>query len=215
MKNSSLIFSAVFVAIASLIVFNSIYYSSDLVLHANIATESLQSGKSLPVNFLYYKLIIFSSKIFSIKMASILILSLFVVLKFYVTYIYISSGAYSEVEDEKFALIATAVLFISPIYILQVLFFNRFYIRSFPSNIWHNSTIIASTPFAVLLFWQSCKQLRSWTALGFLNILLLVSLIALLKPSYIFVYILAFPLTALVVKKYFLKAAGVSIFSGA
>lgn len=214
MKNPLIIFSALFVFLISIIIFYSIYQTSDLYLHSNIAIDSAHNGNSLPTNFIYYKMILLFGGINNIKFASIFILSLFVVLKFFVTFKYLLANAHLSSRNKEIILISIAILFLSPLYLTQYIFFNRFYIGSFPLNIWHNSTIIASMPFAVLLFWQTCTQLESWSNLRLFFILALIPIITFIKPSYLFVYIVTLPLVALITKKYFFKALGIAFFAG-
>lgn len=75
-----------------------------------------------------------------------------------------------------------------------VIFKGLYYKFNFPPNIWHNSTTIFVMPFVVLLFWISSKQLKDFNQKRLLIILVLIVLNALVKPSFLFVYFLAYPI---------------------
>jgi len=68
-------------------------------------------------------------------------------------------------------------------------------------------------PFVVLLFWQTCLQMISWSGTRLYWILLLILLNILLKPSYIIVYVISLPVTAFIQNRYFLKSIFVSMFA--
>ena len=78
---------------------------------------------------------------------------------------------------------------------------NMYLYRVVP-NVWHNSTIIAVFPFALLLFWEQYKVLEPATTgpppkLHLKRLTLLVLLNIVIKPSFFFVYAVATPLLAL------------------
>jgi len=69
-----------------------------------------------------------------------------------------------------------------------------YYIAGQPSpNYWMNGTLAASYPFAIALFWQSYRQLRQPSPNGWRWQLLLIVLLAVSKPSYLFVFGLVYP----------------------
>lgn len=61
-------------------------------------------------------------------------------------------------------------------------------------NYWMNGTLAVSYPFAILLFWQSYRQLQHPEAGWWRRQMLLIVLLALSKPSYLFVYVLVYPI---------------------
>jgi hypothetical protein len=150
----------------------------------------------------------------NIKISSIAVLSAFVVTKFIITYKYLIEKSISNknIINNVF-IIALIVLIVSPVYLPQLILFNRFYMGSFASNIWHNSTIIAVMPFVVLLFWQTCHQLKFWSISRLYFIMALILLNVLIKPSYVFVYIIATPVVAFIQNKYVIKSLFLSLFS--
>ncbi len=69
-----------------------------------------------------------------------------------------------------------------------------YYIAGQPSpNYWMNGTLAASYPFAIALFWQSYRQLQQPSPNGWRWQLLLIVLLAVSKPSYLFVFGLVYP----------------------
>ena len=68
------------------------------------------------------------------------------------------------------------------------------YIIGQPSpNYWMNGTILASWPFAVILFWQSYRQLQRPEAGWWPWCLLWLAMLIVSKPSYAFVFALVYP----------------------
>ena len=70
-----------------------------------------------------------------------------------------------------------------------------YYIAGQPSpNYWMNGTLAVSFPFGIALFWQSYRQLQKPSSAWWQWQLLLIVLLVLSKPSYLFVYGLAYPI---------------------
>ncbi len=66
------------------------------------------------------------------------------------------------------------------------------YLGKTVSNVWHNSTIIFLFPFALILFWEEYKIIykKGYCNKGkILLVFILVVLNALIKPSFLFVFI--------------------------
>lgn len=69
------------------------------------------------------------------------------------------------------------------------------YIIGQPSpNYWMNGTLLASWPFAIILFWQSYRQLLQPSAGWWRWMLLWLISLVISKPSYAFVFALVYPL---------------------
>ncbi len=69
------------------------------------------------------------------------------------------------------------------------------YIIGQPSpNYWMNGTLLTSWPFAIVLFWQSYRQLLQPTAIWWRWMLLWLVFLVISKPSYAFVFALVYPL---------------------
>lgn len=69
-----------------------------------------------------------------------------------------------------------------------------YYIAGQPSpNYWMNGTLAVSYPFAIVLFWQSYRQLLKPSSTWWRWQLLLIVLLVCSKPSYLFVFGLVYP----------------------
>lgn len=69
-----------------------------------------------------------------------------------------------------------------------------YYLAGQPSpNYWMNGTLAVSYPFAIALFWQSYRQLQAPAAGWWRWQLLWIVLLAVSKPSYLFVFGLVYP----------------------
>ena len=88
---------------------------------------------------------------------------------------------------------------------------THMYLGNIPSNIWHNSTEIFLMPFALFLFWRTYKLLdnSNYSIKEIIIICVLVFINASIKPSFIFCYVVAFPILALLKhrfnKEFFMK----------
>lgn len=77
----------------------------------------------------------------------------------------------------------------------QDLWLHGDYIMGQPSpNYWMNGTVLASWPFAVVLFWQSYQQLLRPETGWWRRMLLWLVLLAVSKPSYALVFVVVYPL---------------------
>ena len=69
-----------------------------------------------------------------------------------------------------------------------------FYLSGAPTpNYWMNGTLLASWPFALMLFWESAQQLARPQAHWVWRMLLWILLLLVSKPSYLFVFALVYP----------------------
>lgn len=191
------------VAVVSVIVFYRIYPFSDLILHADFIKNHLENKSPLPQNFLYY-LVVKTGALGSpsnLMISTIAILTIAVLGKFLLTVNYFANN-YQSADNKTFQyLLAIVLVFSTAIYLPQYFIAHRYYLGSFTLNVWHNSTTIAVMPFAIMLFQQTMHQIKE----GFSNkrlliIILLILVNALIKPSYLFVYIGALPVTLLLLK---------------
>ena len=73
-----------------------------------------------------------------------------------------------------------------------------YYLSGAPApNYWMNGTLLASWPFALMLFWESWRQLERPQARWVWRMLLWILLLLVSKPSYLFVFALVYPLMLL------------------
>jgi hypothetical protein len=98
--------------------------------------------------------------------------------------------------------IAVTFLFLSPIFI-PAIDGEFWYYGKFTQTIWHNSTLIASFPFCLLLFrktfdWFDSKKSSDYYALFGLSLLII-----LIKPSFLFCYVPVLPIYTFLKEKRF------------
>lgn len=113
-------------------------------------------------------------------------------------------------KSKNFDTILISILFLALLFcfaipeIYNFFFLKKMYLGRTPSVVWHNSTIIAVFPFAILLFWRQLRLFDSKDTSLFnkdvLIVILLVVLNILIKPSFIFVFI---PVTAVLILRDF------------
>lgn len=173
--------------------FYQIFFKSDLNLHYSFVMQFIKGEGALPANFLYYYIVsLFTFDLNQkVSLASIFLLAFSIALKFHVIIWYLKQKGFYQTSS---ILLALMLLFVSPLYIPQ-LAIGRYYVGSFTATVWHNSTTIFLIPFAILLFTQTIKQLShfGWGRLFLILGLILVN--AAIKPSYLFIYAGALPLT--------------------
>lgn len=94
--------------------------------------------------------------------------------------------------------LAFSLLFIYAIPIPNYLVNGYFFAGGFPTNVWNNSTTLAVFPFAILLFNVSAEQLTSTFSIKKTLLLVLLMIVNIsIKPSFFFVYVVAYPLMCL------------------
>ncbi|MDG5800647.1 hypothetical protein QA597_09780 [Marinilabiliaceae bacterium ANBcel2] len=202
-KNNLTFFSlAAFIFLISAIVYYRIFWRSDFGLHLSNINNYLENGMP-KARFLYYWItsIVALKDPANLFKASLLVLASCTALKYIVSVIYLKPKLSTFNISKPYAVIAFFLIFVFPIFIPQYLFFGRTYIGTFTPNIWHNSTTIAVFPFAILLYHLTIKQLNSFSWQKFYAIIFLVAINAYIKPSFLFVYVGALPLTVLIIKR--------------
>lgn len=183
------------ITLLSAVVFYRLFNNSDMRLHAAFAAEYIKTG-NLPGNFLYYFIIsVIAFKNTGLLMVSTIVaLSFFVLLKFIVTKNLLQYETKNTYKALQYNTLAFCLIIITAIYIPQ-LFFGRFYLGSFTPNVWHNSTTIAVMPFAILLYGLTIKQINNFSTKRLVYIIFLIFINLAIKPSYLFVFVGALPLT--------------------
>jgi hypothetical protein len=191
--------------VATLIFFN---VSNDFGAHRSILDESLRAG-SFPVPPVYYALLyVFSFGLASGKiifLAIVFLAGFFIGLKYMVTKYLVKSIDLPEVKYSSLKIfrnlkVETLIKILSfcLIIITPLAFGRSLYLGKIGINVWHNSTIIAEFPFALLLFIFSEKYLQNKETIKYRNLLLLICLVILIKPSYFLAFAVAFPLMNLI-----------------
>ena len=185
------------------VIFIVIYYyltfkiDTDIPHHAEFIKEYADGEKEFQVNFLYYLigylLSFFSSNIVVLFSVSVLVLSIATFLKYFIVKkILISELSEYYKNIDLVSTIASFILIISFSLPSIMIIMRKLYSMSFPPNVWHNSTTIAVMPFVILLFWLSVKQLEIFNNKRLIYIGLLIMICALIKPSFLFVYLIAY-----------------------
>lgn len=179
-------------------------WDSDLWAHANIAKEMLEEHRLFTTNFLMYFLVnlltLFSGADGLMRMVLVLLISLANTAKYVIV-----RGAFIEWTSVKTAKLASmAMLFV---YVIPLMYFlkplgifqsaNNMYIGYYVPNVWHNSTILCMMPFAIACYLLSVKQFSYYSAKRNRLIMMLLSISVLIKPSFFFVYVFAFPIIML------------------
>lgn len=182
------------------------YVSTDIRAHSNYVTQTIQGTRTVPGNFLYYLFVYLLAlgKISLFPYSSSILLSLAVTFKYMISKHIITKIC----QDNEMILKRVKYLALAPLIIAalpSVFFFVKgyFVLYSLPVNTWHNSTSIFLMPFALLLFWKSYQQIQNFERKNILLITLLIVVNIFIKPSYVFVFMAAYPLALLF--KYKLK----------
>ncbi|RAI85553.1 hypothetical protein [Algoriphagus yeomjeoni] len=190
----------------------NITYLNDIKIHNLILIDYLEAGY-FPIPPGYYGLIFLIDLILRIKysfvLSSILVITLFMWWKYRLIFSWLQNQI--PLSKRTTFLVSLSILFLGPIYLPGV-DEGLWYLGKFTPTIWHNSTIIASFPFAIIL----CLKTLNWIENprnSQLYILAGLGLILLLiKPSFLFCYIPALPLYILsrdkALSKIFWKSAG-------
>lgn len=118
-----------------------------------------------------------------------------------------------DITAQQAFFLTFGLVFLSPVFIPWI-DGDFWYLGKFTATTWHNSTLIAVFPFSILLMqfalnWLDAPKLK----MSFL-IIIMGTLVALFKPSFLFCFIPAFPLFTLIQEKKIsrkvLAAAGIS-----
>ncbi|GEC79055.1 hypothetical protein [Flavobacterium aquatile] len=186
---------------------------TDIQLHAQFIKDYAYGNKPFQVNFLYYFAVYFLT-FFSSKSSALLVMSVYVLTSATFAKYYIVKRIFLKNIPNvsiKTATISSFLLLFC--FSLPVLYFvlDYFYLLNFPPNVWHNSTTIFVMPFVLLLFWISNKQLDSPSKNNLYIICLLIILNALIKPSFLFVYLPIYPLLLLKTYTFFKKVFWINL----
>lgn len=178
--------------------------NSDLWAHADIAQKKLFEGALFSQNFLMYLcaniLSGFSGNIWAIRVSLVILISVAETAKYIIV-----KKAFNEFSNSAVASFCSISL--SFVYIIPILYFlkvfgifantSTMYLSYFVPNVWHNSTIICSMPFAIASYNLSVKQLDKYERKRGIWIILWLALSILVKPSFFFVFAVAYPLITL------------------
>lgn len=185
------------------------YVSSDLRAHAEIARIMLKQRRLFLGNFLMYFFVnLFSAFSGSTKLTKVVLAGL-IALSNTGKYVIVRE-TFSKLCPNRFArLFSFALLFVFIIPIIWFLELMGLYknpmwlsgvlnVGNYVPNIWHNSTILCSMPFVILTYLLSLKQFDGFQMKRNGKIALFAVIGTLIKPSFFFTWIVAFPIVMLV-----------------
>ena len=194
---------ALMVSIFAYIMF-VIKWNSDLPAHARIAQQMLEEHRLFSTNFLMYFLInlltFFTGAKYPMRAVLVLLLAAANTAKYTIV-----REAFREWTSSKTAKLASfSMLFV---YIIPLMYFlkplgiflsaDNMYMGYYVPNVWHNSTILCMMPFAIACYLLSVKQFKQYTDRRNKYISLFLVLSVLVKPSFFFVYVIAYPIIIL------------------
>ena len=194
---------ALMVSIFAYIMF-VIKWNSDLPAHAHIAQQMLEEHRLFSTNFLMYFLInlltFFTGAKYPMRAVLVLLLAAANTAKYTIV-----REAFREWTSSKTAKLASfSMLFV---YIIPLMYFlkplgiflsaDNMYWGYYVPNVWHNSTILCMMPFAIACYLLSVKQFKQYTNRRNKYISLFLVLSVLVKPSFFFVYVIAYPIIML------------------
>lgn len=181
-----------------------IKWNSDLPAHAHIAQQMLEEHRLFSTNFLMYFLInlltFFTGAKYPMRAVLVLLLAAANTAKYAIV-----REAFREWTSTKTAKLASfSMLFV---YIIPLMYFlkplgiflsaDNMYWGYYVPNVWHNSTILCMMPFAIACYLLSVKQFKQYTDRRNKYISLFLVLSVLVKPSFFFVYVIAYPIIML------------------
>lgn len=203
-KNIDTILVAVFMlCVFSYIMFEIKWYS-DLCAHVYIAKIMLEEHGLFTTNFLMYFLInlltMFSGSKIPMRVALVLLISFANTAKYIIV-----CEAFKEWTSTKIAKLSSLALLV--VYVVPLMYFlkplgiflpaDNMYMGYYVPNVWHNSTILCMMPFAIACYLLSVKQFEEYSDRRNWYITLFLALSVLVKPSFYFVYVIAYPVIIL------------------
>ncbi len=174
---------------------------TDIQLHLAMIDDFVDGTRPIPPNLLFYAtvyaLTFFSQSETWLFLATAMVLGTAILAKFRISRSYLDTQLAPPAATE----VSRGWIFAMSVSMLVVLSLptTTAYIGQITPNVWHNSTVIFVFPFALALFLLSARYLEDPSVRGLLLKLALLSGINILaKPSFFFVFAVAFPLMALV-----------------
>lgn len=177
---------------------------SDLPAHAGFVKQMLDEGRLFDNNFLMYFMVnlltCFTGKMFLIRWVLVLMIASANTAK----YILVRNEFARFFEIGRAKMASSALLFV---YIVPIVFVlkNLGYLTDydlwgwylggfFVPNVWHNSTVLCMMPFAIVVFFLSIRQFDGYDKKRNRLIALFIVLGVLVKPSFFFIYAVAYPI---------------------
>lgn len=205
---NSLTRTTIFVDIFALLLFFFVFkfvafhIGSDVREHVELLYKFINGTETYVTSFLYsfmvYALSGFKNDLNFLLFSAVFVLTVFSYIKYLIVRNIISVEINSQSFHGKSELVASltslALCLVFSLPLIGILQPDYYYLGNYPANVWHNSTTIFTMPFVILLFWVSVKQVEAYSLRRSVVILILIVLNALAKPSFLLVYLVAFPL---------------------
>lgn len=192
---NGLLFSASATLFGSLLILDR---QTDVQLHMRFLQEFIWGERAFPPNFVYYCLVLvlsfFQNNLQVFYIASTLILATSVTAKFILTKQFISNQMTGDCK-KTFTRVIPNCISVCLLFAFSIPWpqFHS-YLGQIPSNVWHNPTTILLMPFALGLFLTSIKQLDQSKNERIKWVCYLVLLNIFIKPSFFFVFSVAYPI---------------------
>ena len=197
-------FLTLYTLISSTVFFYILYNQipTDIGAHTQILLRFLEAG-SFPTPPLYYALVYGLHFLLPYKegfgLAAWAVLTAAVFLKYLWSLQYLKKYC-PDIKGKYINIFAFGLMFFAPITLIAYEG-EYWYLGKFTSLVWHNSTSLLSLPFCVLLFCFSVQYLESRRQKWLWKILAVSVVIVLIKPSFIFAFLPAFPMTILLLDR--------------
>lgn len=173
---------------------------SDLQAHADIAMRMLREHRLFENNFLMYLMAIILTGFTGALVPTRLAIVLLIVFSNTTKYVLVRNEMSEMIplRYAKMASIALLFVFVIPVFYFLKIFgvflnANTMYLGYYVPNVWHNSTILCMMPFAIITFFLSVRQFEQYDGRRNGLISLFVVLGVWVKPSFFFIYLVAYP----------------------
>lgn len=212
------VFCLTFYTLISGLVYSYILYyqiPSDIGAHTQILLRFLERD-SFPTPPLYYALLYLLHFIMPYKegfgLAAVVVLTAAGFFKYGISFKYLNTYC-RGVDGRRVAFFTWALMFFAPLTLFG-LEGEFWYLGKFTPLIWHNSTSLLSFPFCILLFYYSIQYLERRKNAFLIRIFITATIIVLIKPSFVFAFLPAFPLSILVIDRRWSPAVSKSLALG-
>ena len=175
----------------------------DLKDHLSLLQDYLDNNY-FPIPPGYYGLIYALDLIIRVKYpfvaSAVILLTFLMYFKYRATLDWIRTYFRNDYSSSFIFAISISLLFLSPIYV-PFIDKDYWYLGKFTPTIWHNSTLICVFPFCILLVKKTLEWLKENDKKRMLLMFFYAFIILLIKPSFLFCFIPAFPIYALLVTR--------------
>src|SRR5690606_30015644 len=178
------------------------YVGSDLHAHIQILLSFVEVG-SIPTPPGYYTLVYLLHFVMPYNegyaLAAVVVLTAAGFFKYGISFKYLNTYC-RGVDGRRVAFFTWALMFFAPLTLFG-LEGEFWYLGKFTPLIWHNSTSLLSFPFCILLFYYSIQYLEKREDRLLIWIFIVATMVVLIKPSFVFAFLPAFPLSLLIIDK--------------